>query len=54
MSAEYYAGKWNDHDIVLVTNAATDGKVKNAPSQRILAQLKGRAAAARDHAEKGP
>ena len=28
MSAEYYAGKWNDHDIVLVTNAATDGKVQ--------------------------
>ena len=28
MEAKYYAGKWNNHDIVLVMNSMTDGKTQ--------------------------
>ncbi len=40
MDAEYYAGKWNDHDIVLVMNSMTDGTVQLRFDGEVLAEEK--------------
>ena len=37
MEAKYYAGKWNNHDIVLVMNSMTDGKTQLRFDGKVIA-----------------